>query len=268
MTPKLYYFQAPNFDINPTSDTSPKLSSILPNLDRLTGSLNQANLVEIPTNLQNRSTSTDFEDTVYANYGGSTGLSVNVLQGLLGSASILYSLNQKTSRVYRCERLDTIEFEPTTEYIAQAIHESKRTQDFIDRSLIGRKRVFMITGLKIATGLSISISNEVQHSPELDFQLDGTTMGAPISAGPNLNLEVATGRNFSSRKSENQVVFAYRVIKVQQKGHGEPKYKYKHGGLYSTEEDSDSSDEAEEVWDIEQLDEELMIQDFPQLLRD
>ena len=174
MSPKLYYFQAPNFDINPASDTAPKLGSILPNLDRLTGSLNQANLVEIAANLQNESTSTDFEDTVYANYGGSTGLSVNVLQGIFGSASVAYGLSQKTSHVYRCERLETIEFEPTTEYISQAIRDSKRTRDFIEKSLIGRKRVYMITGLKIATGLTSSISKELKNSPEIEVQLDGT----------------------------------------------------------------------------------------------
>ncbi|KAJ5710927.1 hypothetical protein N7488_005083 [Penicillium malachiteum] len=211
MSPKLYYFQAPNFDINPASDTAPKLGTILPNLDRLTGSLNQANVVEIPANLQNQSTTTDFEDTVYANYGGSTGLSLNVLQGIFGSASVAYGLT---------------------------------------------------------TGLSSSISKELKNSPEIEVQFDGTTIGAPVGAGPKLNLEIATGRNFSPGKSENQVVFAYQVIKIKRKRDGELNYKHKHGGLYSVEEDSDTSHEGEEVWDVEQLDEELMIKDFPQRLRD
>ncbi|KAJ6031361.1 hypothetical protein N7540_002093 [Penicillium herquei] len=268
MAPKLYYFQAPNFDINPESEIAPKLGSILPNLDRLTGSLNQGNIVEIPTNLQNRSSTTIFSDEVYAKYRGSPGLNLNAIQGILASANILYGFTRKTSHVYRCERLDTIEFEHTDEYISQAMRQSQRTWDFIERRFVGKKKVYMITGLKIATGLDSSTSKEIQHNPQLDFQVDGTTMAAPVGGGPTLDFEIATGRTLSPGKSENQVIFAYRVIRIKLKGDGEPKSKLKYGGLYAEEGDQGNSDEAKEPWDVEQMDEELMIQDLPPPVRD
>jgi hypothetical protein len=41
-------------------------------------------------------------------------------------------------------------------------------------------------------------------------------------------------------------VFAYQVIRIKQKGDGEPKYKHKSGGKYAT----DDSDEEGEPWEV------------------
>ena len=55
-------------------------------------------------------------------------------------------------------------------------------------------------------------------------------------------------------------MFAYRVIRIKQKRDGEAKYKYKSGGKYAA---NDDSDDEEDSWDFELLDEEGRLRDFP-----
>ncbi|KAF8867426.1 hypothetical protein BDZ45DRAFT_667371 [Acephala macrosclerotiorum] len=258
--PKLYYFQAPNFDINPEADTAPKLGSIFSSLDRLTGPLNQFDYVSVPTNLMNQSASADFNETVDKSFKGSTDLNANFAQGIIGSADLVYAFTRDKKNVYHCELLETVEFEPSKEFVSDCILASQRVQNFLENSLVGRKRVYMITGLKIATGFSKSTSKETQHNPKLKIAVNTTTMGVPVEAGPELGLAIANARTVSHGRSTNKIVFAYRVIRIKQKRDGEAKYNYKSGGKYAT---SDDSDEEEEPWDVEPLDEEDRLKDFP-----
>ena len=118
----------------------------------------------------------------------------------------------------------------------------------------------MITGLKIATGFSKSASKETQHNPKLKVAVNATAMGVPVEAGPELDLAIANARTVSHGRSTNKIVFAYQAIRIKQKRDGEAKYKYKSGGKYAA---NDDSDEEEEPWDIEPLDEEDRLKDFP-----
>lgn len=258
--PKLYYFQAPNFDINPESDTAPKLGSIFSSLDRLTGPLNQFDYVSVPTNLMNRSASADFNETVDKSLKGSMDLNANVAQEIAGSADLVYAFARGEKNVYHCELLETVEFEPTEEFVSDCILASQRVQNFLENSLVGRKRVYMITGLKIATGFSMSASNETKHNPILKVAVNTITMGVPAEAGPELDLAIANARTVSHGRSTNKIVFAYRVIRIKRKRDGEPRYKYKSGGKYAV---TDDSDEEEVPWDVEPLDEEDRLKDFP-----
>jgi len=259
--PKLYYFQAPNFDINPESDTAPKLGSIFSTLDRLTGPLNQFDYVSVPTNLMNQSASAGFNETVDESLKGSMGLNANVAQGIAGSADLVYAFARGKKNVYCCELLETVEFEPSKEFISDCILASQRVQNFLENSLVGRKRVYMITGLKIATGFSQSASNETKHNPILKVAVNTTAMGVPVETGPELDLAIANARTVSHGRSTNKIVFAYRVIRIKRKRDGEARYKYKSGGKYSV--NDDSSDEEEVPWDVEPLDEEDRLKDFP-----
>lgn len=258
--PKLYYFQAPNFDINPESDTAPKLGSIFSSLDRLTGPLNQFDYASVPTNLMNQSASAGFNETVDKSLKGSMGLNANVAQGIAGSADLVYAFARAKKNVYHCELLETVEFEPTEEFVSDCILASQRVQNFLENSLVGRKRVYMITGLKIATGFSMSASNETKHNPILKVAVNMITMGVPAEAGPKLDLAIANARTVSHGRSTNKIVFAYRVIRIKRKRDGEPRYKYKSGGKYAV---TDDSDEEDVPWDVEPLDEEDRLKDFP-----
>jgi hypothetical protein len=258
--PRLYYFQAPNFDINPESDTAPRLGSIFPNLDRLTGPLNQLDHVHVPTNLMNNSASINYTEAVSRNLEGSTGLSVNTPQGIGGSAGLVYAFARDKNNLYRCELLNTEEFEPTKEFVYQSILASQRVQTFLEESLVGRKRVYMITGLKIATGFSRSTSDTTQHNPKLKVAFDATVAGVPLETIPEVDLAIANNRIISHGPSTNRIVFAYRVIKIKLRRDGEVKYRFMDGGKYST--DVESHEETE-PWEIEPLYDDDRFKDFP-----
>ena len=119
----------------------------------------------------------------------------------------------------------------------------------------------MITGLKIASGFSKSVSEEIQHNPKLKIAAKTTTVSSiPVEAGPELDLAVANAQMVFHGRSTNKIVFAYRVIRIKQKRDGEAKYKYMSGGKYAV---NDNSDDEEDPWEFELLDEEERLKDFP-----
>ncbi|KAF1966495.1 hypothetical protein BU23DRAFT_584407 [Bimuria novae-zelandiae CBS 107.79] len=236
--PKLYYFQAPTFTINPESETAPKLGSIFSTLDRLTTPLNQLEPVHVPENLKNKSASTDFHESVRKGFGISVALNANIARGIAGTTDVVYAFARDKANIYRCGLLETEEFEATEELVRDAISAAKRVQNVLENALPGRKRVYMITGLKIATG----------------------AFGAPVEVGPNVELATLNTRTVSQGRSLNKIIFAYRVVKVKVKRDGEAKFKYKSGGKYA-EDDVDSDEE--EPWDMEALYEEDIVKEFP-----
>ncbi|KAF1850333.1 uncharacterized protein K460DRAFT_327059 [Cucurbitaria berberidis CBS 394.84] len=246
--PKLFYFQAPNFSMNPESETAPKLGSIILSLDRLTDPLNQFEHVHIPPNLKNQSAAEGFNESINENFTASVGLNTNLVQG---TASTIYALVLDKQNIYHCDTLETVEFEPNKEFVSDSIIASQRVQAFLDNALPGRKMVYMITGLKIATGFSMSTSKKTQHGPKLKVG---------VKSGPEVGLELENARRVSHGRTTNKIVFAYRVIIIKRKRDGEAKYKYKSGGKYTV--DDEDSNEKEELWDIEPLDEEDLSKDF------
>lgn len=258
---KLYYFQAPSLTINPESETAPKLGSIFSTLEMLTAPLNQYEYVNVPENLKNQSASEDFDETVEGNLKASLGINANAAQGLAGSGDLVYAFARDKKNVYHCTLLETIEFEPNPQFVDECILASQRVQSFLENSIVGRKRVYMVTGLKLATGFSQSSTSETQHNPKLKFAVDGTAVGAPgVQAGPDLDLTVTGKRAVGHGRTVNKIVFAYRVIRIKKKWDGEAQYKYKSGGKYNV--DDEDSDE-EDGWDLEPLDEEDISKDFP-----
>jgi hypothetical protein len=260
--PKLYYFQAPNFTINPDSHTAPALGSIFYSLDHLTAPLNQQNIPYIPPELTNQSASENFDESVDRGFAGSVGINATIAQGIAGTATAVYAFAKDKKNVYRCEELETVEFEPNQQFINDSITASKNVQDTISNALIGQKRVYMITGLKIATGFSTSTSKGTQHGPVLNIGVDATAFGVPEEAGPQMELSTNSARTVSQGRTLNKIVFAYRVVKIRLKRDGQAKWKHLDGGKYSVEDDD--SDEEDEPYALETLDEADVQKEFPE----
>ncbi|CZR68610.1 uncharacterized protein PAC_18509 [Phialocephala subalpina] len=264
---KLYYFQAPSLSINPDSAIAPKLGSIFSTLETLTAPLNQDEYVTVPSNLINKSANADFNEAVKQKLEAKADLNVNVAQGIASSADLVYAFARDKKNVYHCELLETLEFAPTKEYVTECILASLRVQAFLENSLVGRKRVFMITGLKIASRFTTSSTNETRHHPKLKVAANGTVVGFPGEAGLELDVTVANSRTVDLGRTVNRIVFAYRVIRVKLKRDGEARYRYKSGGKYTADEESDEDEEEEGRYDLEPLDEEDRLKDFPDSVR-
>lgn len=259
---KLYYFQAPSFNINPDSQTAPKLGSIYSHLDRLTGPLNQEDFVSIPENLKNQSTVLRFDETTGHRLEVRGGLSASFGQGLVGAADLIYALSRNKNNVYSCRELETVEFEPTPQFVADCVTASHRVQSFLQDGLVGYRRVYMITGLKIATGFTMSSTTEVQHNPKLKISGSAALTGVPVDGGPELEIKVDNSRTVAHEQTTNKIVFAYRVIRIKLRGDGSTDFSFRSGGRYGVDDDDEDEDE-EGKWEIEPLVVEERLNDFP-----
>jgi hypothetical protein len=251
-----YYFRAPTFDIAPDSPIAPKLGSIFSSLKRLTGPLNQYDPVPIPFDSKNENAIENFTNDIRKGATGQVGVTSNVLQGLMGSLDLIYGFKKDTKLVYHCEILDTQEFEPNKAYVTECIQASQQVQDFINEAFVGGKNVYMITGLKIATGFTIKESTDSQQGPKVKVGVDATAMGSPVGGGVQVDLKFNNTRYISGYSSK--VVFAYRAIKISLRG-DRMKYKDIGGGLYEL--DHENEDALE--WDTENVDEQARLEDLP-----
>jgi hypothetical protein len=261
----LYYFQAPSLSINADSQTAPKLGSIYYSLERLSGPLNQFEHAYLAANCVNETEITNFHASSEEGIAGGLGFNAGILQGLAGSADILYGFAKAKTTVYQCESLETKDFEPTDDFISDSIGLSPRVQRVLSNALPGKKRVFMITGLKIATGLRTSTSKTIQHGPMLKVGVDATAIGVPVTVGPEAELATVNTQRIDEGRSLNKIVFAYRVVRIKQRWDGRASWRHKTGGKYSVE--TDCSDEEEKSWVFEPLDEEDVDKDYPDSVR-
>ncbi|KAI1742981.1 hypothetical protein F4680DRAFT_410676 [Xylaria scruposa] len=249
---KLYYHRAP-FGINPESATAPKLGSMFAGLDRLTSSLNQDLVPQIDENRMNKTVIPSFADTIGKTAHGTVGLHANV-GGQVASGGLKYTWKRDKQTVYYSDKLEKLEFEPDIDYISQCIRASDRVRDRLENSLSGRRRVYMITGLMIATGFRKSISASTQHNLQANISLNMSASGIPGDVGPRLSLATATDR-ILEESFDTKIIFAYKYVTVKQRGDGELSYKPKSGGMYSVEDDEEP--EKEDIdWVIEYADEE------------
>lgn len=210
---KLYYFQAPNFSNNPDSDIAPRLGSIFSNLEMLTAPLNQHEYIAAPKHLLNHSISTDFNENEVRGFQTHADLNTNAIQGIGfgGTTDLIYAFARDKKNVYHCELLETLEFEPNQDFVTESIRASRRVQSFLENSLVGRKRVYMITGLKIASGFSKS-TNENHHSAKLRVAAKAAALG-----GLGFDINASSARTISHGRTLNRIVFAYRAIRIKLK---------------------------------------------------
>ncbi|KAK4223822.1 hypothetical protein QBC38DRAFT_38104 [Podospora fimiseda] len=269
-----YYFEAPTFVINPDSPIAPKLGSIFskPGLDRLTAPLNQDNLLYIPESTINRCGPFPFAETVSKRLAVAFG--INFKAALLGETNIIYRFTSNRNVTYRAHGLETIEFDPTDDFVRDAVSASQKVQQFLDASLAGRKKVYMVTGLKIATGFSQVRANSQTHGPGVAVSADGGLMGVPgIEAGPRGDLQWGRERiGTQGGSSANKIVFAYRVVVVRRKRDGEVAFGWKSGGKYSVggeekeyqkNEEERAEDEANDECVVVEVDDETLIFEDP-----
>ncbi|PNP50356.1 hypothetical protein THARTR1_08960 [Trichoderma harzianum] len=204
----------------------------------------------------NHNLSTDFHESESQSFTAKANLGSSIIPGIQGPADLVYAFARDNNDIYNCELLETLEFEPNQEFVTECILASQRVQSFLENSLIGRRRVYMITGLKIAFGLTKSSAKGNHHNPKLRVAAEPTTIG-----GLGLDIAATNSRTVSCGRTLNKIVFAYRAIRIKLKWDGQVRYKYKSGGKYSVEDTSD--DEEEDGWQLEPLDEEDRLKDFP-----
>jgi hypothetical protein len=86
------------------------------------------------------------------------------------------------------------------------------------RSFLSSPKVYMITGLKIALG--VAMGQESKNSVGIHAGIDASTMGVPVSVGPEASY-TRENSQVESFKSPMDFVIGYSVIRIKISRKGE-----------------------------------------------
>jgi hypothetical protein len=180
---------------------------------------------------------------------------ISLLTGLGGSIS------KEGAKGYNltidCARVRTSSFRPDKRYLARTV------QDDEIRALAEKKLLapplYMVVGLMVASGAAVSVSRNRSCGFSGDLSVDGSSVGVPISLGP----EAEYGRSRYSKLQgvpTEPFILAYEVVRLRMKRRGEVEERDEKGwALFSScvpvgiggLEDSVVVGEFEEEWEVE-----------------
>ncbi|KAI9692087.1 MAG: hypothetical protein M1820_009522 [Bogoriella megaspora] len=246
------YMLVPNWDF--PADGAIALGNIVKDPKRPDRALYKANLdAALVTSITKNGWSFSSQDV----RNGSVGLWASALakiSGLGGEASTNASRN--LDDVWKCDELETRYFEPSDDFISGALFSEIVTIYTGNRWW---KSVYMITGLKIAKGATIETTVDHSHESKGKVGIDGTLVGAPVSAGPDGRYEHKK-RRATRFGTNSDIVIAYRLLKITPKNHNAFKTEdYNKFALLGEEAclgeepKSQAVQKLHEMWDIEVL---------------
>ncbi len=252
--PKFEYILAPSFLIDP--NVLP-LGSIFSDLDKPTDLLNQYDRGWIPTDSIRKTTIGKFTESSTRSIKADGGLNANIAQGIGGSGDVIFTRSKSTKESYSCSQLDTESFEPDEAYVQQSMT-ALDVQEYLGACALWNKKVFMVTGLKIAKDLKVGRDTSDERGGTLNVGVDATALGVPAGVGLSGSATPATLRSMAY-EAPPIVVFAFRVIQIKPKGRFKT---VTTGALYNDEDEDADSSVSEAGWDMEDTDARELSGDF------
>jgi hypothetical protein len=139
---------------------------------------------------------------------------ISFLTGICGSMSKDGAKGK--SLVIACDQVHTLNFQPTSKYLAQAV------QDDNVRA-IGQKRfgplLYMVVGLVVATGAEITVMKNSSHGGSANLSVDATQLGAPLNVGLEGGYNKASKSRLTDVPSE-PFILAYEIRRLRMKKDG------------------------------------------------
>ena len=234
---KKTYFLAPNFDYPPNGSLS--LGRILSDPTDPGSCINPDGQPPFPDNMRPQHIEKlDWKSERIRERGGLIGVWARFLQvmGVDAEANISWSRTQDS--VYSFAKLDTDIIDPTKEYVVQNVTRSS-VADFIVESNY-KKPVYLITGVKTARGADAAFGRSRKTGANAQFGVDGTSAGAPATAGPKISFHTSDSEKTSFGGSAD-FVFAYRLREIFYEKGQVKHQEYNRGALYDTSISSDES---------------------------
>ncbi|KUJ09274.1 uncharacterized protein LY89DRAFT_676086 [Mollisia scopiformis] len=248
---KKTYFLSPNWDILP--DTSVRLGSIIAHSTKPTRPLNGGSQLP-PSPAPTTATVQDWHLERSKLIEAKVGVWLSFLQFSGIGGDVGYNRDRKDEEVYKCKRLETEHFQPNKKYIFDSLGDSE-VKAYIEEGL-WKKPVYMITGVKIARGFSVTTEKKKSNGGEGKAGVDTTSIGIPVQVGPEVKV-VYTKKEKMTFKKSTDCVFAYRLIKIQsKKGDKFSEDDYNKGTLLHGGEQNDKEENVEqfdENWDVGEL---------------
>ncbi|TKX27432.1 hypothetical protein C1H76_0269 [Elsinoe australis] len=152
--------------------------------------------------------------------------------GIGSDASIFHE--RTDGATYEAEKLTTVYFNPTRQYIQKSIEDEDVRAWMMQNS---NEPMWMITGIKVASGAKFYTENTRKRGLFLQVGIDMTPMGIPVSFGPKVDLSNTKGTS-ESAETTSDFVLAYRLREIRySRKDGVTSKDYTKGALYDTDSD-------------------------------
>ncbi|KAI0537279.1 hypothetical protein GGR58DRAFT_502386 [Xylaria digitata] len=212
------YHRAPNFSINPPEAGGLlELGSIIASIASADEPpINESCRAPIPQDRLFCSHQTGFTDTRARLKSGEYGIVARLvgLEGIGGTLSRTFE--RCAEEVYTVERIDTIYFTPSAEYIRESMGKED-VKDYVEGSGY-REPVYMVTGLKTARGAGIKIAESRERGWTAEIGVSLASTGVPLDVGPKFSTGNETRKEMSFNDSTDFIV-GIRVRKLAFKKH-------------------------------------------------
>ncbi|KAB8542148.1 hypothetical protein FH972_025611 [Carpinus fangiana] len=202
----------------------------------------------------------NYKSTVTKSGEFNPGIFADFLQQILGlGATLGIGFKRSDTEELTAKSLDTLTFEPSQEYIDEAMKADRVAAKVKEKRIWERSgRVFMITGIKIARGAAVTTKKNKSTSAQGEFSLSLAIITAgmapvPLTFGPKADIKNSNDQSVSFSASDD-FVYAYRLSKItvkDGKAKAEPHYK---GTVLDDSESDEEITELEyttEDWSIE-----------------
>lgn len=210
------YIRAPNFTLtdSPDSPYHPWLGTII--ADPL---IPTRSLSKLPTSPAKIVSVKESESSYTRSSGRSLDASIwaNFLQFV--SANVGGERSKDTSVTYSMSGgLETRYFEPSDDEVVARITAEPKVRAAMSAGLWGHSPVYMITGIKVAKGFSVSTSSTRTDGGHVGGSAPVTPAGE-VSVGGQIGGEKRSGREDFSRMADGvEIVFAYQLHVIAEKG--------------------------------------------------
>lgn len=205
---KRSYFLAPNWTYE--ADGPIALGSIITDPRCPEDSLNAESEIPLPM-INVDSTKADYRAVLGQSRDIGVGVSASILSflGVGGDLTVHKTKNQV--HAFDIKRLRTQQFAPALDYV-EANMQLPNVQRYLQDTKF-RRDLYMITGIQIAYGGSISSFSTTQHGYSTQIGVNGIPAGVPLEIGPHLSssAEKTAGISFGPA---TEFVFAYRLKKI------------------------------------------------------
>lgn len=208
------YLVAPNFSIAPPPHGPLDLGTLVDSLDDYYP-INQGLKNRIPLNKEQRysEVKSDVTTSLKETKSGEANILARILGRSLGGNAALGGMRHDED-IYTISRLETVNFYPNREYIDKCL-QLRDVKDYMEAAKY-KKPVFLITGLKIAWGATISNAHGhvIGHSAEVNV----TVPAGPLDLRVGASSQLASGSGVTSAfQKPADFVFGIQVQKLHYK---------------------------------------------------
>ncbi|KAE8448459.1 hypothetical protein EG329_009524 [Mollisiaceae sp. DMI_Dod_QoI] len=147
--------------------------------------------------------------------GGALGAWIEFLE--FASVKFDVSTSSEAESRYRMTEMETSYFYPTEEEIKARV-EDKKVKRAMEQGLFGSP-VYMITGLKVATGFRANSEESLGTKISGGVSADAGTAAGGVQANVGVNASMSSSElEKISFKSKNDIVFAYQLRQIKHQG--------------------------------------------------